>query len=397
MDTHRIIYLYRRFDDQTITAAEIEELNILLQNDQAEAILKTYWDLNWDQAAALSRKVTIKNYDPILEHILRQPQPKSQSILIMARNSWVAKIAVAASILAIIGITLFFYLTREQRIPTHLLTERNDISPGGNRATLSFNDGQTITLDESKDGIVFGETLKYHDGSRVDNLPRHIRNAVLRTPVGGQYKVVLPDGSHVWLNANSSLTYPSSFAEAKERRIKLSGEAYFEIEPDKTKPFIVSTQDQEVEVLGTHFNISAFADERETRTTLVEGLVEVRLYPAAAGQHTDQDHVNTFRIFPNEQTVLTPGQFHKQFVNVERVIAWKNGYFLFEDESIERIMKDISKWYGVEVRYEGKITIEKFNGMISRDRPISGVLAMLEKTGAINFKIKDKTVFVLTN
>ncbi len=188
----------------------------------------------------------------------------------------------------------------------------------------------------------------------------------------------------VWLNAASSLKFPVKFA-GKERVVELTGEAYFEVAPEAGKPFIVETVNEKVLVLGTHFNINAYSDEPVAVTTLLEGSIKV--------QSTQTGKASILK--PGQQSLLDASQFTIQAANLEEAVAWKNGYFRFNDERIADIMKKLERWYNIEVIYEGKPSEELFNGKISRFKDISQVLRMLEKTEGIHFKIQGRRVTVM--
>jgi ferric-dicitrate binding protein FerR (iron transport regulator) len=200
----------------------------------------------------------------------------------------------------------------------------------------------------------------------------------VRTPRGGTYQVVLPDGSKVWLNAGSSLTFPKKF-DKQARVVMLTGEAYFEIAKNPAQPFRVLTIGQHVTVLGTHFNVNAYRDELAPRTTLVEGSVNV----SWANQ--------TAILKPGQQAVMLNKSFKISKVNVDEVLSWKNGKFKFSNESIESLMRKISRWYDVDIEYRGEITKEKFGGQVSKFSKVSDILEVLQLTGYVHFKIEDPT------
>lgn len=272
-----------------------------------------------------------------------------------------------------------------------------EIQPGGSRATLILADGSTIELSEAQTGIVVGDGITYLDGSAVMN------NAELRiedgeavfnsitTPKGGTYQITLPDGSRVWLNAASTLKYPSRFAD-DERVVELEGEAYFDIRQQtldtrqQTKrPFKVMTSGLTVQVLGTQFNISAYADEAETKTTLVAG--KVRLSADATGASVS--------LVPGEQGRLVDGTIETKQVDTEPYTAWKDGKFVFEQEPLESIMKKLARWYDVEVVYAGNKTYSTFTGSISRQEHIGEILEKIRFTQAVDFKIEGRRITVM--
>ena len=272
----------------------------------------------------------------------------------------------------------------------------NDIEPGGNKAVLTLANGKKISLKDVNNGTLAEQAdvqiTKIADGQLVYTiLPvqqqtpdvEDLYNSI-ETPKGGRYRVRLPDGTNVWLNAASKLTYPSSFTGHQTRRVELSGEAYFEVAKDIAHPFMVKTIKQEVEVLGTHFNISSYEDEPVVKTTLLEGSVKVK---GANGI----DKV----LKPGQQSILTNNDIKVEYINTEqRAVAWKNDQFIFESDDIRYVMRMISRWYNVEVEYVGEIPENKFGGAISRFENVSEVLKSLESTGRVKFKIEGRRILV---
>lgn len=293
---------------------------------------------------------------------------------------------IAASILVVCGIWTVFF-TRETA-PVNYMT---DVNPGGNKALLTLESGKKIQLSDAKTGIVVDASkLTYNDGTLID--AEQSRTFTVSTPRGGTYQVRLPDGSIAWLNAASSLTYsPPVKEDGGVRRLKLTGEAYFEVAKDKDHPFVVSTGQQQVTVLGTHFNINSYKDEGAVKTTLLEGSVRVEPLSASGSP------------IPNLARILKPGMeainsgktIEVVPADPDLAIAWKNGEFAFKNESLEEIMKKISRWYDVEVVYDDpKVKSELFGGSISKFEKVSKVLAMLELAGDVRFKIDDKKILV---
>ncbi|WP_257658216.1 FecR family protein [Parapedobacter lycopersici] len=290
-----------------------------------------------------------------------------------------------------------------------------DVSPGGNKAVLTLADGHEIVLAQQEEGFLtrVGDVTisKTADGllvykvanSRSVFADNRMLYHKLTTPKSGQYQVILPDQTKVWLNAASSLKYPAKFASDK-REVELDGEAYFEVanafyaerhlsaKPKNRNqykvPFIVKTRNQQVEVTGTKFNINAYADEEAVKTTLLEGGVRVTV-SAAAGALGPQQKV----LKPGEQAVLANDQLDVTQVNVENEYSWKDGNFLFNDQPLHMIMRQLSRWYDVEVDYT-HLPNTRYNGFISRDVPLSRVLEMFEKTGNTHFEIKNRTIKV---
>lgn len=316
------------------------------------------------------------------------------------RPLWILKLAAASVVLFLTYAGYRWFNGGTEKKPVAMLHSvyGDDAPAGGNKASLTLADGQTYdlttitegnlsgqpgtTIDKSKGEIIYGKNAA-SDGAIAYN--------VLRTPLGGQYKIVLPDGSRAWLNAGSSLKYPTTFT-ANQRSVEMTGEVYFEIEPDKTRPFLVRVldknvkgKDMEITVLGTHFNISSYGDEPTMQTTLLEGSVRVK-----------KDAV-TKVLTPGQQArVTTDGtapDISVKTVDTESVVAWKEGRFEFNG-NIREIMRQISRWYDLDVRYEGNVERKSFAGTISRKNNVSEVLKMLEMTGGIQFRIEDRKITV---
>jgi Fe2+-dicitrate sensor, membrane component len=309
-------------------------------------------------------------------------------------------IAAAAVLLVMLTAGLLFF--KAEHLPSSLKTNtariKADILPGGNKAVLTLPDGKRIVLTDSTikqlANQAGGSIIKAGNGILVYNMISLAGNSggtagkeifnTISTPRGGQYQVILADGTHVWLNAASSLKFPASF-KGKTRLVELTGEAYFEVAKNKRMPFIVHTQNQEVEVLGTHFNISSYDDEKVTKTTLLEGSVKV----IAQG--------NQKVIKPGEQAQINRNVTAIKIlpVSIEEAIAWKNGYFVFNDEKLESIMHRVSRWYDIDYEFQGQQGNLSFLGIVERSKNISSLLKVLESTGNVHFKIEGRKIIVM--
>lgn len=257
-----------------------------------------------------------------------------------------------------------------------------DLEPGGDRAQLILADGRTLSLDEQQNGLLATEEgiqiRKEEDGSIVYSR-QHVSTGKalnqLVVPRGGRYALTLPDGTRVWLNADSRLTYPAGLDGAK-RRVKLAGEAYFEVAHDANRPFEVEVREAVVNVLGTRFNIRAY-DAQPLETALLEG--------AVAFQHGTASRV----LKPGEQAVVgTDGAFAVVPANVEKVIAWQKGYFYFEDTPIQDIMDELARWYDADIQYVGDFSELTFGGMVSKAERISTILNIMERTDQLAFQVE---------
>jgi transmembrane sensor len=271
----------------------------------------------------------------------------------------------------------------------------NDIAPGKNGATITLANGKVIALSDAKSGVVIRDEIKYDDGTALSglqpSLPGGERSMALTasTAKGQTYQFTLPDGTKVWLNADSKLEFPSNFVNSDTRNVKLSGEGYFEVAKDKAHPFLVKTKNQDVTVLGTHFNISSYNDDRLTTTTLVEGSVRVSAFDVAMGRAVAV-------LKPNQQSIQTPsGGMQVRDVDVSEALDWKNGDFVFKEEPLAEIMRRVSRWYDVDVVYDKEVDQQQtFGGKVSRKRNISQVIKALQATQALKFRIEGKKVYV---
>jgi transmembrane sensor len=271
--------------------------------------------------------------------------------------------------------------------PTKSVTLKNDVLPGRDKALLTLADGTVVELEDIADG-----TVREENGIRVSKVGGKVMYEMIRsaemavntyntihTPAGGQYHIVLEDGSKVWLNSESSLRFPTAFSN--ERRVDLTGEGYFEIAKNVKKPFVVNAGKTHVEVLGTHFNVMAYANEGLSKTTLLEGSVKV------------SNGISSKRISPGQQAVVGE-HINIQTTDTEGAVAWKNGFFQFENDNLRNILRQLKRWYGVEVENEQQLPAKHFTGFISRNTPLSQVLKMLEMSGELKFKIQGKKISI---
>jgi transmembrane sensor len=372
-----------------------------LQNNQlTDADKKAFaeWMLYADPAGveAIIEKISSYYKDQQDEHFIPLPlgqaieqridESKKHKVLTLIRRG----LTVAA---AIAGIAFTYYTFKSKPVTNTVAISRHaKIIPGGNKAILTLGNGKSIVLDAEKNGLLASQgnlkivkesngRIVYAGASQNGAGNEVLTFNTISTPRGGQYQVDLPDGTKVWLNAVSSLRYPVSFGSG-DRRVELTGEAYFEVAKDKAHPFKVSVNNMEVKVLGTHFNIMAYADEASTKTTLLEGSVQVF---KGAKQCT---------IAPGEQAVVGEDIQVKK-VKTSEAVEWKNGNFNFAHEQLPVIMRKISRWYDIDIAYEGKPTTLKFVGTLPRSKNISEVLKYLELTGLVNFKISERRVIVM--
>lgn len=308
--------------------------------------------------------------------------------------------SVAAALLLVASAVLYFNKSTE-RSPNiaPVSSVANDVQPGANKAILTLADGSQISLDQSARGKLAEQgdvTIQKTESGELVYAQAEKSNAqasasmfnTVSTPRGGHYHLVLADGTQVWLNAASSLKYPTAF-KGQSREVEVSGEAYFEVAHNPSKPFRVVSTGQTLEVLGTHFNLNAYADEPVAVTTLLEGAVRVW------GQRGE----GAALLKPGQQSALSSGQKIKvSQADTEAAIDWKEGDFIFENQSLSSIMRKVSRWYDVDVNYDqASSEALTFSGVVSRTRKLSAVLKMLERTGTVRFHVTGKQVIVTSN
>lgn len=387
--SRRIAYLVSGFLQQTLTEEEKVELdNWINASDQNLRLFEDLTDTEklqegFKQIEKLDAAVAMHRIQGRI-HIGNPP--------VKQKIWW--RYAAAAAILILFASAAFYFFNPNKRSSKENIAVLNDIAPGGNKAILTLSDGSVLKLDETPDGVIGKETksniIKNKSGELMYT---HRGNAdhfnVLTTPRGGGYHVVLSDGTKVWLNAASSLKYPLAFSQ-NTREVELTGEAYFEVAKDASKPFFVKTTNQQVEVLGTNFNINAYEDEPAITTSLLEGKIKV------SSINNQQVSTSNYALLQQgQQSNFSYGQpikISNQFDPIE-IIAWKEGNFEFKDASIEQIMRQVARWYDAEIIYEEKPTYH-FNASVDRNTPVSKLLHFLEMTNRVHFTIKGKTIIV---
>jgi ferric-dicitrate binding protein FerR (iron transport regulator) len=392
----RFDILLEGYKNDSLSEQELNELLLLL--DANDTALKTSIG-NDLQRNAFAGLTTASQRQRMFDNVLNRSQAQGTMRVI---SLW-RRIAVAAAILVLLGAGTYLLVIRTHENKTAktgtTTNEQQDVLPGGNKAVLTLDDGSIIILDSAANGKLTeqGKTtiIKSGDGkleyqSAIGNQQSAITYNMLTTPRGGQYQLVLPDGSKVWLNAASSIRFPVKFYEDK-RRVEITGEAYFEIAPLTLKegsrkvPFIVKFRGGgEVEVLGTHFNVNAYEDEAMVKATLLEGAVQVTKDAASA------------MLKPGQQASVTQqGRIQVgNDVDVDQVMSWKNGQFYFSNSDIETIMRQMARWYDVEVEY--KVHPEdRYTVSLSRNVPVSKLLKYLELSGGVKFKIEGKKIVVM--
>lgn len=377
MTTDRLALLFSRYMSGSSNAAESREFLQLASLPENETELQELMDA-YQRAGNHREGMDHDQRNNILKTIFEQevlPGNSREPGSFVFSRAWFSY--AAAGVLILLTAALLLYQRKAAAPKSAYTAYHGEVAPGTNKATLTLADGSTLSLTDAINGDLAHESgvkvSKTADGQLIYRIENQEQAAAgdlaynsISTPAGGQYQVVLPDGTRVWLNATSKLKYPVSFASLKERRVELDGEAYFEVAKMKTKlPFIVSGKGHEVEVLGTHFNVNGYEDDGATITTLLEGSVKVKSTGVAE------------RLLHPGQQARTADKIIVSEVDTNAVVAWKNGLFKFENASIHTVMRQFSRWYNVDVEYEGPVPQNKFTGEVYRNMDASKALKVL--------------------
>ncbi|TCC98461.1 FecR family protein [Pedobacter hiemivivus] len=382
MQKERLNYLHSMYLKGQLNDSELQELSLALADDENELIFKEFMNDSWYKITDQDRKdLPSKKAAEIFTKIITAPE---QTIKLWS-YSLILKIA---SVLLILSFSVLFL--QKLRQTNSLLDYKSEvIAPGKNAGTLTLASGKRISLSDPIRGELANESgvkiTRTKEGKLVyeftaQEVTHKDQINTLSTGMGEVYELHLPDGTTVWLNSASSLTYSVFLNRQKQRKVILEGEAYFEVAKDRSRPFIVQSVAQKVTVLGTHFNVKCYKDEPNTITTLLEGSVKV-----------------------NENVILNPGQqaisnsknISVRDADVESQVAWKNGDFIFRGENLENIMREVSRWYNVEITYKSEDLKQiRLEGIISRSRNIDAVLELLESTGSLKFNIEHRKIEV---
>ncbi|AYL94175.1 FecR family protein [Mucilaginibacter celer] len=384
MQKHEFLKLIDKYLAGQATAAEKKQLSVFFESFQGDA----EWD---EKVLGVKQKLEDKMLANIRQAIV-QPEPIAQPKIVNLHRF--RNVAAAVAALAVMGTAVYHWIGKHQypaQLAQNKAVVKHDVDPGDNRAVLTLANGQKVILDSAKIGLLnqSGDISinKTDDGQVVytdadkDHAPAGaLAYNTISTPRGGQFHVVLPDGTTVFLNAASSLKFPTTFS-GNQRDVELTGEGYFEVAHNKAKPFTVQVKDAQVRVLGTHFNVSAYSDDKGIKATLLEGAVKL----------IRGDVSNTLK--PGQQGIINDNGIKVIDVDTDEELAWKNGLFNFNRSNIQDIMKELSRWYDTEVVYEGKIPDDEFVGKIRRDVKLSQVLHILELSH-VRFRIENKKIIV---
>lgn len=325
----------------------------------------------------------------ILESDQEQPVVLNPKSGVLVRKWWAA----AAAVLALSFASYLIFSAKPQKgiAAANIQLMKNDVGPGSNKAILTLGNGSKIILYGARNGTLArqGSTkiIKTDSGrlsyTALHEKPSEVVYNTLSTPRGGQYQLTLSDGSRVWLNAASSITFPAAFT-GNERKVTITGEAYFEVTHNASKPFIVHAAEEELHILGTHFNVNAYGDESSVRTTLLEGSLKVTV----AGSQ------RSAILKPGQQTQIKNAELSViNDVNTDEVVAWKDGLFNFENADLQMVMRQFARWYDVNVSFDRVIPKDRFFGIMSRNSSLASVLKALRANG-IKFQIEGKELIV---
>jgi transmembrane sensor len=409
MQAQRIHYLLDRYIKGLLTGEEQLELAKFLQDPAQESFFQE--ELVRLLEAEMGTAHKEKNWEPVLQRVLSVDKtageeragdvgdsfPEKKGLL-RSINYSVRRWSVAAILLVLIGGGAVLFLRRREVRPEVTITAKPaiQIQPGANKATLTLSNGQQIVLNSLHNGTIGQQgniqVIKLDSGqlayarptagSPADQLAREPIYNTITTPRGGQYQVILADGTKVWLNAETSLRFPTAFT-GKDREVELTGEAYFEVKADKDKPFLVRAGQTETRVLGTSFNIMAYSDEGTVKTTLLNGAVKMALgQQSALLQPGVQGHYDDSK-----------GIIATRAVNTRAVVAWKDGYYFFDRTPVQSVMRQIARWYDVTIVYQGAPPQDEIVGKLPRTADVKEVLHLMELIG-IHFKIEGNMIVV---
>jgi len=388
MQNNRFNYLFEQYFKGVATLEESNEfLNIVeddLNRDRVQELMEEYWKkVVSDEVVFFSED----QRDRMFTAVFKASQP------VEVKNNyklWLRFTSIAAAV-ALIVMGIYFFNYNNKTKESQSTAYANDVDPGKVGATLTLANGKKISLKDASSGELSNEEgisiRKTANGQVVYEIKKKSGASdkinTLTTDKGETYTLILPDQSKVWLNAASSLTYSASLNEHGLRKVKLQGEAYFEIFKDKAHPFIVETDEQQIEVLGTHFNVNSYKDEPGIATTLIEGSVKI----SSGGIQRI--------IKPGDQALNKSGSITVRQVNLESVMDWKNGDFYLDKVNFKVAMRKIARWYNVEVIYDASITDDmETGGWVSRKSNLSSILKLIESSGLVRFKVEGNKVYV---
>jgi ferric-dicitrate binding protein FerR (iron transport regulator) len=380
MNDTRLSYLFKKLLDQSLSPAEKQELGMLIEQQQDDAPLE---ELIWQalEDAPIEHRMDDQSTRQVLNAIMFA---ESEPVLhVRSRRGWLRTAVAAAVFIAVAATAYYYWPVRSGRMP---VVKVEDVRPGGNKALLTLADGREVALDSNSTQTMQqgAASIQKQGGQLVYTAGKHGSEPefnTLRTPRGGQFKVQLPDGTNVWLNAASSLRYPTAF-NGTERLVQVSGEAFFEVAKDAARPFRVAvSKHHAIIVLGTRFNVKAYNDDVIAKTTLLDGAVKVTF---------NTGKLQEVQLQPGQQAQVSAAEATMQLVkqvNLDQEMAWRSDAFSFEGQTLEEIMKQISRWYDIDVVFQGKVPEISFGGGMSRDVSLKEVLDFL-RDSRVHYKLE---------
>jgi transmembrane sensor len=406
VNSDRIQYLFRQYTNKTCSREELQELFACIAQPEYRDVLEQLMDKEYDTLQPLAAASAI-DWEHVYQQVTSADNTPEYALPERNRFSWI-RMAAAALVVLTAGAVVYWWITSSSKKDPSKNIEvvqqpSQDIRPGGNKAVLTLANGQVIDLDSAQNGVLVEQgnmaVVKNQHGEVVYKAVGEEKPAgqhtnaynMLATPRGGQYQLTLPDGSRVWLNAASSIRYPVAFAN-DERLVEITGEVYFEVAPVQLRsgqkmPFrvMILPLGGAVEVLGTKFNINAYSDEPALQTTLLEGSVKV----------SSMENGKWAMLKPGQQASIRRSQLtvHDN-ADLELAMAWKNGFTLFKSADIKSIMRQVARWYDVEVVYEGAVSDRSFTGGISRSADLQELLRLLQ-VSKVQFRIEGKKLIVM--
>lgn len=384
MTKEEVIALLTRYEAGTCSERE----RVLLETWFAKRVSDGDWQWKDDHERHLVHRL-------MRSRIEDQLFPK-KTRAVVSLNS-IKKLAVAAVIVCCSAIAVWMYLNQRASDSLDRFYTQQAVKPGSNAALLTLADGKTIRLDEVQSGTLYHERgvvikklesgkLQYEAGeSGLYGKSSEAPTNTLSVPRGGQYQLTLPDGTKAWLNSATTLVYPTAFT-GNDRLVTLSGEAYFEVAKNEAQPFKVKTSDTDILVTGTHFNVTAYPDEERVVTTLLEGSVQVFKERQSIG------------LSPGQQAITTTSSEHilKKAVDTDFALAWVRGDFLFEDQDIQTIMKSVSRWYNVDVAFDGKIPHRTYGGSYTKSKGLHELIHHLKQISELSIElVEERRVIVM--
>lgn len=399
LENHRLQFLLQALNDNTITKQELDELSALLKDNDTDEAIAAQMGMSWRNTVFSEESYGEDLYSKITSNprFIAATPPKNTTVASLFNRNFL-KYYAAAAVLVCCFLGVYFYKFQTVSVknkPNNSILASTEEMPENNQVVLTLANGKKVVLDQASNAYLSKDNnslvSKTKDGQVVYDLSNlsvdgdtELAYSAISTPVGATYQLVLADGTKVLLNAKSSLRFPVAFNK-KERNVELKGEGYFEVAHDSSRPFTVSAKDMNVQVLGTHFNVSAYDDDEAVKASLLEGSIKASHKKSA------------LLLKPGQQAVLKDksGTMSKRAFDVEEEMDWKIGYFIFKDQPISEIMKEISRWYNVEVKFQGNVSNEAFGGKYVKSNSLSELLSSLELTGTVKFKVDGRRVTVM--